>query len=84
MVCPSPRSEPILLPTDNDLLKLYALVTAMVVRNATQDFHCQHLTDEQMKELNPIIRDAIYTALYAIHYGEDEPWCQRFVEPISR
>ena len=52
----------------------------MVVRNAMEDFHCQHLTDEQMKELNPIIRNAIYTALYAIHNGDDEPWCQRCFE----
>ena len=53
-------------------------ITAMIVRNAMEDFHCQHLTDEQMKELNPIIRNAIYTAIYAIHHGGDEPWCQHF------
>jgi hypothetical protein len=23
---------------------------AMVIRNAMEDFHCQHLTDDQMKE----------------------------------
>ena len=69
-----------MLPTDNDLLKLHALVTATVVRNAMEDFHCEHLTDEQMKELNPIIRNAIYTALYTIQHGGDEPWCQRFFE----
>lgn len=49
----SPRSEPGLLPIDNDLLKLRALVTAMVVRNAMEDSHAEHLTDEQMEELNP-------------------------------
>ncbi|MDD3927405.1 MAG: hypothetical protein PHT33_12180, partial [bacterium] len=31
-----------------------------------EDFHCEHLSDEQMKELNPIIRNAIYTGLHAI------------------
>ena len=25
---------------------------AMVVRNAMEDFHCEHLTDDQMKQLN--------------------------------
>jgi len=77
-ISPSPRSELALLPTDDDPLKLNALVTALVVRNAREDFHAEHLTDEQMKKLNPIIRDAIYTALYAIHRGEEEPWCRRF------
>ena len=42
-----------------------AMYLASVVRNAMEDFHCRHLSDEQMKELNPIIRNAIYTALYA-------------------
>lgn len=37
----------------------------MVVRNAMEDFHTKHLSDEQMRELNPIIRNAIYTASYA-------------------
>jgi len=37
---------------------------AMVIRNAMEDFHCKHLSDTQMKELNPLIRNAIYTALY--------------------
>jgi hypothetical protein len=36
----------------------------------TSDFHCRHLSDEQMRELNPIVRDAICTALYAYeNYG---------------
>jgi len=52
----------------------------MVVRNAMEDFRCWHLTDEQMKEMNPIIRNAIYTALYAIRHAETEPCCQRFLE----
>ena len=39
-----------------------AMYLASVVRNAMEDFHCRYLSDEQMKELNPIIRNAIYTA----------------------
>ena len=34
---------------------------AMVIRNAMEDFHCEHLTDDQMKELNPIVRNAVCT-----------------------
>lgn len=42
---------------------LLAKTIAAVVRNAMEDFHVKYLTDEQMKELNPIIRNAIYTIL---------------------
>lgn len=40
-----------------------AKVIAAYIRNNMEDFHCKHLNDEQMKELNPIIRNAIFTAL---------------------
>jgi hypothetical protein len=46
-------------------LRMTSKYIAIVVRNAMEDFHHQYLSDEQMKELNPIIRNAIYTALYA-------------------
>ena len=49
----------------SDNLKKLAKIIAIAVRNEMEDFHCKHLSDEQMKELNPIIRNAIYTALYA-------------------
>jgi hypothetical protein len=57
-----------------------AMYLASVVRNAMEDFHCRHLSDEQMKELNPIIRNAIYTALYAReNYGQSVA-AQNFVD----
>jgi hypothetical protein len=40
-----------------------ALVVAMHVRNSMEDFHCEHLSDDQMKELNPIIREGILEGL---------------------
>ena len=43
----------------------FSKCVAMVVRNATDEFHTKYLSDAQMKELNPIIRNAIYTASYA-------------------
>ncbi|MBW4422755.1 MAG: hypothetical protein KME13_26850 [Myxacorys californica WJT36-NPBG1] len=53
--------------------KTLAMVIAIAVRNEIEDFHCKHLTDAQMKELNPLIRNAIATALYATrNYSEDE------------
>jgi hypothetical protein len=33
-----------------------------------EDFHCAHLSDAQMKELNPIIRRAIYNTLRHLYF----------------
>ncbi len=46
-----------------DDLNYRAKSIAAYVRCFMEDFHCKHLTDAQMKELNPIIRNAIYTFL---------------------
>ena len=46
-----------------DPITQMSLITAMYVRNEMETFHCRHLSDEQMKELNPIIRQAIYNML---------------------
>ena len=53
---------------------------AMVVRNAMEDFHCEHLTDDEMKKLNPIIRNAICTALHAFNCYEQSDAAARFVD----
>jgi hypothetical protein len=57
-----------------------AMITAMTVRNAMEGFHGDHLSDEQMAELNPIIRNAIATALYAMKHMDDDDRCDAFVE----
>jgi hypothetical protein len=54
-----------------DCLRMQATYVAIVVHKAMADFHLKHLSDEQMKELNPVIRNAIFTALYA-----EETLCQ--------
>ena len=53
---------------------------AMVVRNAMEDFHHDHLSDEQMKQLNPIIRNGVCTALHAFENYEDSPQARQFVD----
>ena len=40
------------------------------VRMGMEDFHSKHLFDEQMKELNPIIRNSIYTFLEDYNNGK--------------
>lgn len=57
-------------------MKYAAKLIAAVVRNAMEDFHCEYLSDEQMAELNPIIRDSIYTALYALSNHDEKEWCK--------
>ena len=61
-------------PVDKEIqkaLKSQAKYISIVIRNAMEDFHSKHLTDAQMKELNPLIRNAVYTALYSIQYCKD-------------
>jgi hypothetical protein len=48
-----------------------AKIIAMVVRNEMEDFHVEHLDDAQMRELNPIIRNAICDALHMVANAEE-------------
>lgn len=48
------------LNVDNNIL---AKALAASVRYHMEDFHAKHLSDEQMRELNPIIRNAIFILL---------------------
>ena len=57
-----------------------ATYLASVVRNAMEDFHVKHLTDAQMRELNPIIRNAIYTGFEALAYSEKSAAARAFVD----
>ncbi len=49
-------------------LQTWAKVIAMHVRNEMEDFHCEHLSDAQVKELNPIVRRAIYETLRQLYF----------------
>jgi len=68
----------ILKPSKNS--QEMAMFLAMVVRNAMEDFHHRHLLDEQMKELNPIIRNAIYTGLQALRHYDRSKGARSFVD----
>ena len=56
----------------------------MVVRSALEDFHCRHLSDQQMKELNPLIRNAICTALHAVKRSAQSEGARSFVNFHTR
>lgn len=68
----------ILMPSINS--QEMAMFLAMVVRNAMEDFHHRHLSDEQMQELNPIIRNAIYTGLQALRHYDSSEGAQSFAD----
>ena len=59
-------------------MRVQALVIAMTIRNAVEDFHgCSRgPTDEQMAVLNPIIRNGALTALHALgaDHGRRRDW----------
>jgi hypothetical protein len=60
-------------------LQTCAKLVAMHVRNEMEDFHCKHLDDAQMKELNPIIRKAIYQTLRNLFFLKKGTKKQRLV-----
>ncbi len=51
-----------------EALQTWAMLIAMHVRNEMENFHCEHLSDAQMKELNPIICKAIYQTLRQVYF----------------
>ncbi len=71
-------------PKESEEMKRFAMLIAMVIRNAMEDFHCEHLSDEQMRKLNPIIRNAVYTALHAFQHYERSPQAKKFADFQSR
>jgi hypothetical protein len=50
---------------------LRAMFIARVVRDAMEDFHVEHLSDDQMAQLNLIIRQAITDALVVLDRADD-------------
>tara|TARA_R110000787_G_scaffold208786_3_gene318771 strand:+ start:1951 stop:2268 length:318 start_codon:yes stop_codon:yes gene_type:complete len=54
-------------PSVDDYWSEATMVIAMSVRNHMEDFHCAHLSDEQMKELNPIIRQGVLHGVLALN-----------------
>ncbi len=62
-----------------EALQTWAKVIAMHVRNEMEDFHGEYLSDAQMKELNPIIRKAIYETLRQFYFLKKGTKKQRLV-----
>ena len=62
---------------DNNYL---AKTIAAYVRMNIEDFHTRHLSDEQMKELNPLIRNAIFSFFEDLDNGSiGKIWMNRLL-----
>jgi hypothetical protein len=59
-----------------DDIKLLLKIIAISIRNNIEDFHVNYLSDSQMKELNPLIRNGIYNALFALANHHKNARCQ--------
>ena len=73
-----PKAKVKLTPSEET--QAMAMYIAMVVRNEIEDFHARYLSDAQMKELNPLIRDAICTALFASENYEKFEGAKMYVD----
>ena len=62
---------------END--RAMAKFIAIVIRNAMEDFHAKYLTDAQMKELNQILRNAVFTSLQAMKHATESEGARAFV-----
>lgn len=70
-------------PADNEIqkaMKHQSKYISIVIRNAMEDFHTKYLSDAQMKELNPVIRNAVYTALYTMRYFDASDRVKAFMD----
>lgn len=59
--------------------QMHAMIIAMQVRNALEDFHAENLTNAQMKTLNGLIRYAIYDGIVILEtMGADDGAFEHF------
>lgn len=63
-----------------EALQGFAMLIAVNVRNGMEQFHVENLSDAQMKQLNPLIRNSIYEALLAIAKSNKNINCARIVD----
>lgn len=55
------------------------MLMAMYLRNALEDFHVANLSDSQMKELNQLLRQALYNATSILETDESDVWRERMM-----
>lgn len=78
------RVRPSDLFRERPAIQEIAMYIAIVVRNDMENFHVAHLSDAQMAELNPIIRNAIYTALHVLKFYDKDAAAKAFADSANR
>ncbi|MCU0431817.1 MAG: hypothetical protein MUC87_00010 [Bacteroidia bacterium] len=81
---PSTLFETAIRLHDQELLKYISKIVAIIVRNNMEDFHVKHLSDTQMAELNPLIRNGIYDALFALSLSGMNTFGSDFIKQAIR
>lgn len=61
-------------------LKAYTKYIAIAIENTRQDFQRKNPSEENAELLDPLIRNAIYTALYSFEYYKSSDNAREFVE----
>jgi len=56
---------------NKDEIELAMIISAAIRRNI-EGFHAKHIPDEHMKELNTLVRDAVYSTILCLRGGEHD------------
>lgn len=64
---------------DPEIMQLITKIIANAINDGIKDFRGKNLSDEQLKELDPLIRSSIYNILSAFGYYDVDPLCREFV-----
>jgi len=69
-----------MLHNNQEAMKLYTKMVAIIVRNEMEQFHTDHIPDKLMPELNRAIRNGIYHAIFAMVNYESDDFCKGFID----
>lgn len=69
-----------LIDNNEEMLRHFSKIIAHSVRDEIEQFHVDYLTDEQMKELNPLIRKGIYNILFSVANCDSSKFCADYIK----
>lgn len=72
-----PSSDKIAVPENGTAQ--FAIFISKVIRDEIEDFHVKYLHDEAMSELNPIIRNAVFSAVHVYLLQDQNEAARKFV-----
>jgi len=57
-----------------------AMIISVAIRNNIEGFHIKHIPNEHMKELNTLIRDAVYSTILCFKGDEHDTKMQQYLK----